>query len=93
MLKSRHCGTDSHQRRGKRQEGKKSEKSEEKERDRAQRMKHLTTSWGTNALIGDEEQNGKQKRIKRRKAGSGPQPNYPTALMRLCTLITEVVDE
>ena len=28
----------------------------------AQRVKHPTTSLATNALIGDEEQNGKQKK-------------------------------
>ena len=38
----------------------------------AQTVKHSTPSRATYALIGDEEQNGKQKK----ETGSGPQPSY-----------------
>ena len=38
----------------------------------AQRVKHPTPSQATDALIGDEEQNGKQKSTKRKKQGSVP---------------------
>ena len=43
----------------------------------AQRVKLPTPSQATDALIGDEEQNGKQKRTKRKKQGTGSQPSYP----------------
>ena len=43
----------------------------------AQRVKHPTLSHATDALTGDEEQNGKQKRTKRKKQGAGPQLSYP----------------
>ena len=44
----------------------------------AQRVKHPTLSWATNELIGDEEHmENKQKKIKGRKQGAGPQPSYP----------------
>ena len=49
----------------------------------AQRMKHPTPSRAIDAIIGDEEQNGKQKRPKRKKQGTGPQPNYPGLFSRL----------
>ena len=38
----------------------------------AQRVKPPTPSRETDALIGDEEQNRKQKRTERKKQGSGP---------------------
>ena len=38
----------------------------------AQMVKHPTPSQATDALIGDEEQNGKQKKTKRKKQGVGP---------------------
>ena len=41
-----------------------------------QRVKHPTTSQATDALIGNEEQNDKQKRTKR-KTGSGSQTQLP----------------
>ena len=40
----------------------------------AQRVKHQTLSWTYDELIGVEEQNGKQKRTKRKKQGAGSQP-------------------
>ena len=52
----------------------------------AQRVKPQTLSWTNDVLIGDEEQNGKQKRIKRKKQGAGPQPSYPGSFSHLrCT--------
>ena len=38
----------------------------------AQRVKHPTLSQATDALIGDEEWNRKQRRTKRKKQGGGP---------------------
>ena len=35
------------------------------------------------ALIGEEEQNGKQERTKRKKQGAGSQPRYPGPFRRL----------
>ena len=49
----------------------------------AQIMKHPTLSRSTDALIGDEDQNGNQKRTKRKKQGAGPQPSYPGPFSRL----------
>ena len=43
----------------------------------AQRVKPSTPSQATNALTGDEEQNGKQKRAKTKKQGAGSQPSHP----------------
>ena len=40
----------------------------------AQRVKHSTLFPATGALIGDEEENGKQKGTKRKKQGAGPIP-------------------
>ena len=37
-------------------------------------MKYPTPSQAIDALIGEEEQNGKQKRTKRKKQGAGPHP-------------------
>ena len=45
---------------GKREEG----KSKEEKRDKGQRMKPLTRTQAIDALTGDEEQNGKQKKEK-----------------------------
>ena len=42
----------------------------------AQRVKHPTSSRATDALIGDEEQNGKQQKEKE-KQGVGPQTSNP----------------
>ena len=42
----------------------------------AQSVYPLTPSWATDALIGEEDQNGKQKTTKRKKPGAGLQPNY-----------------
>ena len=39
--------------------------------------KHSTPSRPVDAFIGEEEQNGKQKRGKRKKQGAVPQPSYP----------------
>ena len=55
-------GAGTHQRQGKRQEGKKSEKSEEKERDRGIEGKPSTPARANDALRGEIEQNGKQKK-------------------------------
>ena len=55
---------------------KKSEKREEKERIKVHRVKHPTPSRATDALTGNEEQKGKQKRTKRKKQGAGPQLSY-----------------
>ena len=52
---SHHCEVSPYQYQG---------KSEERERGRAQGVKHPTASRAIDALIGDEEQNGKQKRTK-----------------------------
>ena len=40
-------------------------------------VKYLTPSQAVDVHTGDEEQNGKQKRTKRKKQGVGPQPSYP----------------
>ena len=42
-----------------------------------QRGNDPNPSLETGALIGDEEQNEKQKRTKREKTGASPQPSYP----------------
>ena len=54
----------------------------EKKRKRIEvwRVKHPTQSQAIDALRGDEEQNGKEKRIKRKKQGAGPPPSYPGPL-------------
>ena len=49
----------------------------------ALRVRHQTPSRATDALIGDEEKNGKQKRTKRKKQGAGPQPSNPGPFSRL----------
>ena len=49
----------------------------------ALRVKHPTPSRAIDALTGEEEQNGKQKRTKRKKQGAGPQPSYPGPFSRL----------
>ena len=49
----------------------------------AQRVKPSTKFQATDAHIGDEEQNGKKKKNKRKKHGAGPQPGYPRAFGRL----------
>ena len=59
-------------RKQKKQEGKTSEKREEKKGVKAQKVETPTQSRVTDALIGNEEQNGKQK-----KKGASPQPRYP----------------
>ena len=41
-----------------------------------QRVKHPIPSRVIYVLIGEEEQNGKQKRIKRKKQGPGSKPSY-----------------
>ena len=46
-------------------------------------MKYPTPSQAIDALIGEEEQNGKQKRAKRKKQGAGPQPSYPGPFIHL----------
>ena len=76
-------GVDTHQRRGKREEGKTSEKSEEKERDRGTEGEIPKPIRATDALIREEEQNGKQKRTKRKKQGPGLQPSYSGQFSRL----------
>ena len=48
----------------------------------ARRVKRPTPSRVIDALIGDEEQNRKQKRTKGKKQGAGPQPSYPGPLRR-----------
>ena len=53
------------------------EKSEERKAISVQRLKQPIPSRADGALIGDEEQNEKQKRIKRKKQGEGSQPRYP----------------
>ena len=47
-----------------------------------QRVKHPTPSQTVDGLVGNEEQNGKQKRIKRKKQGAGP-PNPAIPFSRL----------
>ena len=49
----------------------------------ARRVKHPAPSRATDALIGDEEQNGKEKRTKRKKEGADPQPRYSEPFSRL----------
>ena len=56
--KSHHRGVGAHQRQGK--TGKKKRKGI-----KAKRVKHPTLSWATDALIGDEEQNGKRESKKK----------------------------
>ena len=48
---------------------KRNEKRKKRKRIEAHRVKRPTPSQATNALTGDEEQNGKQKRAKRKKQG------------------------
>ena len=69
--KSRQCGVGAHQRQGKREEGNKSEKSEEKERHRGTEdetlyphPRQLMRTWGRRAE-------------RKKKQGVGPQPSYP----------------
>ena len=64
LPKSRQFGVGPHECQGKKQEGKTSEKNEEKKGIEAQRAKNPTPSRATDELIGDEEQNGKKKRTK-----------------------------
>ena len=45
--------------------------------------KHSTPSRPVDAFIGEEEQNGKQKRIIRKKQGADPEPSYPGPFSRL----------
>ena len=45
--------------------------------------KHTTPSRAIDAIIGEEEQNGKQKRAKRKKQGAVPQPSYAGPFNRL----------
>ena len=49
----------------------------------AHRVKHPIPSQVIDALTGDEEQNGKQKKTKRKKQGASPQPSYPGPFNRL----------
>ena len=76
---SHHCGVGAHLRRGKRQEGKKRKKSQETERDRVTEGENRNLPLATDALIGNEEQNEKQKK----ETGSGLQPIYPGPFGRL----------
>ena len=62
--------------------GQKKERTEVKKRIEAQRAKPRTSISEIDALIGDEEQNGKQKKEKE-KQGAGPQPSYPGPFSRL----------
>ena len=58
-------------------------KGKKNKRIEAHRVKHPTSSRLTNALTGDEEENGKQKRTKRKEQGAGPQPSYLGLFNRL----------
>ena len=60
------------------QEGKTSEKSEEKGTE-AQRMKPPTPTWAIDALIGDKEHNEKQNK-KKKETEQGPPTQIPWAL-------------
>ena len=68
----RYCGIGAHQRQGNREEGKTSKEREKRKEIEAQRGKHPTSSRVTNALIGDEVQNGNQKRTKRKNESGSP---------------------
>ena len=57
------------------QEGKARERSQEKERDRGKEGEAPKPSRATDMLIGDEEQNKKQKKLKTQKQGASPNPS------------------
>ena len=59
------------------------EKGKKRKGIEAQRVKHTAPFQATDALTGDEEQNGKQKRTKGKKQGVVPQPSYPGLFSRL----------
>ena len=75
VFKFPHSGVGAHQLQGKRKQERKVGRVKKRKGIEAQMVKHPTKSRGTDALIGGEEQNGKQKREKK-KQGEGPQPNY-----------------
>ena len=67
-----------------REEGRINEKGEGKERDRGTKGETPTTpSRESDTLMGEEEQNEKQKGTKRKKQGEGPQPSYLGAFFHL----------
>ena len=47
-------------------------RKDKEEEIKVQRMKHPAQSWATDRLLREEEQNGKQKKYKRKKTGSRP---------------------
>ena len=47
------------------------------------RMKYPTPFRAIETFIGDEEQNGKQKKEQKEKHGAGLQPRYPRQFSRL----------
>ena len=87
------CGVGAHQRKGKRQVGKKSEKSEEKEKDRGTEGKTPNPILGNWCAHTGWKADGKQKRSKWKKQEAGPQPSYPRPFSHLlrCALIIQWV--
>ena len=49
----------------------------------ALKVKHPTSSQAVDAIIGDEEQNGKEKKTKRKKQGMGSHPSCRGPYSRL----------
>ena len=54
-----------------------------KEKERNRGTEGETSTPTDDALIGDEDQNGKQKKTKIQKQGTGPQPSYRGPFNRL----------
>ena len=71
---SRHCGVGAHNAKERDKKERQVRRVKKKEGIEAQRVKHPTQARVTDALIEDEEQNEEQKRTKRKKQGTGPQP-------------------
>ena len=57
-------------------------RAKKKKGSKRQRAKPPTPTQLIDALIGDEKQNGKQANRKRKEQGVGPQPSYPSRLLR-----------
>ena len=72
------------------EEGKTSEKSGKKKRDRGIEGETPNPIPAIDALIGDEEQNGKRKITNKKKQGEGPQPRYPGPFSRLLRLAGDI---
>ena len=72
---SRDRGVGAQQRQVKRQEEKNKGRRRRRKNGSGQRGKPSTPTQAIDALIGEEEQNGKQKEEQKKKQGAGPQPS------------------